>query len=352
MNFIQRQNHKIDAILRTFLLKDQNTKNWESLKDKFKGERVFLLGNGPSLNRTPLFLLKDEYTLCLNRFYMLKERLNWDPYFYMCIDPLVVPDIYKEINEYKKNLDYAFFLKIHNQFIEDDKNVYWMTEINPVKFRYKLPLISRGAQTVAIAALQVLMYLGFEEIYLLGIDQNYTLHTTVKELDGRKIQSQNDDDPNHFDPRYFGKGRKYHQPDKWATDRMMQGFRVAKENADKAGIKIINAGVGGQLEVYERIPIENLFKYSADEKLKIFSEIFGNDINLANLKSVINNPELILENTEKDNSDLEIFTMPLKSGESYIMRIIFSHIPFGPFDDKYIFIKRDKLADVIAKYFK
>ena len=36
------------------------------LKDKYKGERCFILGNGPSLAKTDLSLLRNEYTFGLN----------------------------------------------------------------------------------------------------------------------------------------------------------------------------------------------------------------------------------------------------------------------------------------------
>ena len=65
---------------------------WAELEDKFLGERAFLIGNGPSLNKLPLHLLRDEYTLCFNRFYIMMERLAWRPDFYMTVDDLVLWD--------------------------------------------------------------------------------------------------------------------------------------------------------------------------------------------------------------------------------------------------------------------
>eukprot|EP01035_Chromulina_nebulosa_P002746 gene2746-3737_t len=225
MNFIQRQSHKLDSILKTYVFKDSNTIKWEKLHNKLAGERVLYVERAVKLGSEILYVYRPT-------------------------------------------------CGIHSSFIsEKNANVYWMTEINPIRFRYKLPLISRGSQTVAIAAIQ-----------------NYTTHDTAKEIKGRRIESQNDDDPNHFDPRYFGKGRKYHQPDKWATDRMMEGFRQAKINADKDGVKIANAGIGGMLEVFPRVEFESLLGYSEQEKMQLLSLCIGENINISKLQDLIDDP--------------------------------------------------------------
>jgi hypothetical protein len=41
-----------------------------ALKDAHRGERCFLIGNGPSLKQTDLSLLKNEFTIGTNRIYL------------------------------------------------------------------------------------------------------------------------------------------------------------------------------------------------------------------------------------------------------------------------------------------
>ena len=43
-------------------------------KDIHKDERVFLIGNGPSLAETDLNLLKSEKTIAMNRISMMYEK--------------------------------------------------------------------------------------------------------------------------------------------------------------------------------------------------------------------------------------------------------------------------------------
>ena len=56
----------------------QSTENERlaSLKGKYKGERVFIIGNGPSLNKTPLDKLDGEFTFAMNRFYLMYDQLS------------------------------------------------------------------------------------------------------------------------------------------------------------------------------------------------------------------------------------------------------------------------------------
>ena len=95
-------------ILKYFYYNKEDVEEWKRLKGKYKGKRVFLIGNGPSLNKTPLYLLKDEYTMCFNRFEIMLERLNWTPNFFMSVDYLVLVDLIKDIDVVLNHCEYAF----------------------------------------------------------------------------------------------------------------------------------------------------------------------------------------------------------------------------------------------------
>ncbi len=58
----------------------------EELRDRYRGERVFILGNGPSLTKCDLSLLADEYTFGVNKIHMLFEHISWRPSFYTLLD--------------------------------------------------------------------------------------------------------------------------------------------------------------------------------------------------------------------------------------------------------------------------
>ena len=49
------------------------------------GKRVFLVGNGPSLNDMDLDLLENEDTIAMNRIELIYEKTKWRPtYYFFC----------------------------------------------------------------------------------------------------------------------------------------------------------------------------------------------------------------------------------------------------------------------------
>lgn len=243
-----------------------------SLKNKFSGNRCFIMGNGPSLNITDLSLLENDYVWGLNRCYLLFERINWRPKFFVATDSIVIPDNSNEINSLITDLSNClFFFPLQfrlNGTLESGLNTYWYEE-NPQNFS-KLPRgyfsddagsYVRGAFTVTIAALQLAIYLGFNPIYLIGCDTNYTLPKSIyfDDEDNDKIISTADDDPNHFRGDYFGAGKKYSRP---SPDRMIFAYKQAKKIFDEIGIDVFNATIGGKLEVFPRVTYDLLFTKS------------------------------------------------------------------------------------------
>lgn len=306
---------------------------WNKIKNRFMKKRVFLIGNGPSLNITPLYLLKDENTLCFNRFHLLHERLNWQETMFMVADGLVVRDLVEEINNLViKEIEYCFVTRFSlstaenfGKYINSNNNLYWMLPRKlKSKFDFNLPLVNIGG-SVAIAGLQVLKYMGFSEIYLLGVDMNYQIHKTAKTIKGKDIESQEDDDPNHFDPRYFGAGRKYHQPDKEIVDTIMSSFDKISKVLKNNGCKVYNCTVGGNLESFERKDLKEVLNISEDVEKEIFNQ-------------------LLLEKTgmsiyEAQNSSF-VQLLELSEANKVIPKKVYTHLPLGPFQNKIYLVDR------------
>jgi len=254
---------------------DGNVRNRQqrlrSLKDSYTGNRCFIMGNGPSLNKMDLSLLEKEYVWGSNRCYLLFERITWRPKFYVAVDKRVVPDNHDQINELANQLpETKFFypVEFHTQKILSSKeNVYWYDEEPICVDMGRLPdgTFTMDASkkvyavfTVTIAALQLAAYLGFNPIYLIGCDTSYAKVSTVQ-LEGNnreKLVSTTDNDPNHFDSHYFGQGKKFHEPH---VARMIFQYHEARLVCDSIGIKVYNATIGGNLEEFERVEYLSLF---------------------------------------------------------------------------------------------
>ncbi|MGH7214847.1 MAG: hypothetical protein ACREIT_08790, partial [Tepidisphaeraceae bacterium] len=59
------------------------------------GRRAFLVGNGPSLIRTPLDLLAGEYTFAMNRIALIYEKTIWRPSFFVCTTTNITRETWK-----------------------------------------------------------------------------------------------------------------------------------------------------------------------------------------------------------------------------------------------------------------
>ncbi len=240
------------------------------LKDAYKGNRIFIVGNGPSINNTPLELLMNEFTFAVNRFYLLYDKIDWKPTFYTALDWRVVPDIAREINGLTGST--FFFDERFRGVLREGGDVYYYAHApadpnysDERSFAYDISRGVRGAGSVVGSAIQLAYFMGFDPIYLIGCDLGYKVLDSVKQEgidkfgNGVKLEltSTNDDDPNHFDSRYFGKGKRWHDPN---VKRMIDGHIQCKTAIEKKGRYIFNATVGGELEVYKRIQFQSLFK--------------------------------------------------------------------------------------------
>lgn len=249
------------------LSKDEKDK-LASLKDKYKGERIFIIGNGPSLNKTDLKKLENEYTFATNRFFLMYEKINWKPTFYTCVDRRVVCDIFSEINGLTGSL--FFFDETFRGLYREGGDVFFFNQRLRAgdelekKFSFDIPTVLYNGNTVLYYAYQLAHYMGFSEVYLIGCDLGYKVNPTVVQQGDDvfkmgvafDLTSTEDDDPNHFDPRYFGKGRLWHAPNEKG---MVDDHELAGLAYSRNGRRIRNATVGGELEVFPRVSYMSLF---------------------------------------------------------------------------------------------
>lgn len=222
------------------------------LKDSHSGERCFIVGNGPSLTAKDLDLLKNEFCFAANQIFFAFKNTQWRPSAYLTVNVDTFLAYQSEINNLnctkfidKKALDYgveiqdALYLK-HGTFAGNED----LFSEDVSKFYY-------NGGTVTYTAIQVAAYMGFKEIYLIGVDNNFTFE---KNKNGIKRKN---DIQNHF----YKDDISNKKADLYATvdvDHLTQSFIRAKDYADAHNIKILNATRGGKLEVFNRISLETL----------------------------------------------------------------------------------------------
>jgi hypothetical protein len=322
--------------------------HWQEIKGKYKGKRVFLLGNGPSLNETPLYMLRDEYVICFNRFYIMRERLNWVPNFYMCVDDLVLQDLAPEVKEIIKDMELAFFPDRHfrnknfKKILPNLPKMFWMKPIFGRGFSIDLPKVYQGG-SVIYEGMQVMNYLGFDEVILLGVDMNFKMHRTAKTIGnvrGTNITSQDDDDPNHFDPRYFGKNRSYHQPKAHVLDNIVKNLDYLGENLGKYDVNITNAGFGSKVKSFPRKEFFSLFNKTSDEIKDIFDKLMmeKGGKNSAQFEAVY--PFVKTKDELNLVDGLTSFYTTKDYGLKIVGNKVHAYLALGPFEEKYYFLLR------------
>ncbi len=233
------------------------------LRRQYAGKaRCFIIGNGPSLNRTDLTKLCDEVTFGVNGLFLKFEEMGFTPTFYVVEDHLVAEDRAQQINAIKGPLK-LFPFNLAYCLDEGPDTLFFnhRPRPNPAGFEFSTDAsrITYTGCTVTFTCMQLAFYLGFPEIYLVGVDASYEIPKAVERHDhyGVAVLDMQGDDPNHFHPDYFGKGYRWHDPQ---VDKMVAAYEEARRVTEARGVRIRNATIGGKLEVFERVDYESLFR--------------------------------------------------------------------------------------------
>lgn len=264
---------------------DPDSEGLATLYNAFKGKRCFIIGNGPSLNQHDLMLLKDEYTFGVNSFFYKTRETGFRPYFYVVEDSSVMKENIEEIRNFET--PYKFFPTNYKSLHPKQPNTFFF-RMNRGFYEksspnYVVPRFSTDAskvlycgQSVTYINLQLAYFMGFTEVYLIGMDFSYVIPASHKRT-GDVLLSDSDD-PNHFHKDYFGKGKTWKDP---KLDRVALNYKQAKLVYEATGRKIYNATIGGALEIFERVDYKSLFgSTEASGQLDNFSQRFkqANDL--------------------------------------------------------------------------
>ncbi|MCM1535273.1 MAG: DUF115 domain-containing protein [Clostridium sp.] len=224
---------------------------FESYKNKYQGKmRCFIVANGPSLRMEDLDRLADngEITFGMNRIYALYDRTKWRPTFYLSQDPTVIRACISEIREQIKYS--TVFVKVPGEpkydipgAINYDLDYRNVDKHIPPDFYEGQNCLFADGRSVTYTALQLAIYMGFQNIYLLGADCNYS-------KDNKSINADSYPDKRMYEPDKVGV-----PPDMEYT---FSAYEVAKIYAEQRGIHIYNCTRGGKLEVFERVDLDSL----------------------------------------------------------------------------------------------
>lgn len=233
-----------------------NRQNLLQYKDLHKGKRCFIIANGPSLAETDLSFLQNEITFCMNRIYLIFDKLAFIPTYYVVSNELILEQFAGDIEEIKS----VKFLNWNRRELYQNSS-----KINFLRFFYaineKLSTdITEGVYsggTVTHACFQLAYYMGFDEVYVIGMDHNFVDTGVPSKTEVRKDEV----DKNHFHPNYFPKGSKWQLPD---LNRCEYVYKDAKNKFEAEGRVIVDATIGGKCTIFPKKEYITLF---ANEKI-------------------------------------------------------------------------------------
>lgn len=228
---------------------DDKFDKFRKLKDQYKGERCFIIATGPSLTIEDLEKLKGEYTFAMNSIKRLYDKTDWRPTFFGIQDRFVykaMEDVILRTNKEEQisliSDDLTKLYDVPENFVvfpydgcyhsfEGEKN-------KPnAKFTDNAQVIVYDGYSITYSLIQIAVYMGFEEIYLLGCDCSW------------------------------GKGKDHiiesGHIDKYANlnpIKQRTAYKCALDYSKEHNFKIYNATRGGELDTFERVDLDKVLK--------------------------------------------------------------------------------------------
>ncbi|GLI56795.1 hypothetical protein PM10SUCC1_23090 [Propionigenium maris DSM 9537] len=225
-------------------------KNVRIQKGEFSGARCFIIGGAPSLKAMDLEVLNDEYTFVCNRGYLLKKLGLSKVKFYGISDNQAMLDygkliprgyyeeffLFRDIVPSKNLRNISYFSMYTKRSKKSMFNNFFQFDLSkPIAHSY----------TIVLQLLQIAVWLGFKEIYFIGVDNNF------KETVNSNMHWYRDTLQEKTNIQFWD-----HDP---AEDNS-RAFSYAYKILQKKGISIYNAGVGGNLNSIPRVCFQDLFK--------------------------------------------------------------------------------------------
>lgn len=240
--------------------KTEYGKKIASFKNTYAGKRCFLVGNGPSLRASDLTKLYEhgEITFAFNRVYNIFEETPWRPTYYISQDEKMLGGCQEIVDKLELpcklipiQLHWFHHINIHDALYF---NMNWMQNENPLEFHFsdnaahELFCASTGMYTAA----QLAAYMGFTEIYFIGVDHHFQISQNNK---GEIVVDNTVKD--YFSDKYNEDKDNLYIPN---TEKSTLTYVAMKEQCDKRNIKVFNATRGGKLEVFPRVDFDTLFE--------------------------------------------------------------------------------------------
>jgi hypothetical protein len=239
---------------------DASARRLASLRNAHRGRRGFIIGNGPSLRASDLDRLGGDLTFAANKIYLAYEETEWRPTYYAFQDWNMVKVQYRELCETQARI--KFFPDVFRSRFEHLENVVFLKVTNQECYP-AWPSFSRNpfdrvysGNTVTYIFLQLALYMGIREVYLLGVDFHYQTpkRFSVDPVSGYR-HYVSEGEISHFHPEYIKPGEGLFDPNLHLHET---AYRAAARAYAEAGAHIYNATRGGKLDLFPRADFDRI----------------------------------------------------------------------------------------------
>jgi len=211
-----------------------------------RGKPIIVVGNGPSLNETPLEEFSHLPSIGMNKIDLLYSRTEWRPSLVVCENDLVVRQNRSVFSDSEIPVFLAWKSRWHIGRNENPNLHYFRSRATQAFSKNAGEWVAGLGWTVTYTALQFAYYLGGDPVVLFGVDHRF-------DSVGSGIAKRTGPDVNHFDPGYFAPGQRWGLPDLTGSEKAYRAARLAFE---EDGRQILDATIGGQLQVFTRIDLD------------------------------------------------------------------------------------------------
>ena len=245
-------------------------------KELYKNQRCFIVGNGPSINKQDLTPLKNEIVFSVSQGYKHRDFKTIKPKYHL--SPQITygllneDDVISYFKEMDDNIgDAELFLNQTEAELVKNNNLFAGRKVNYVylgigmkpsyikTLKNGIPDITNiipGVSSVPVMCLMVALYMGFKEIYILGVE-----HSDFRTKEYKYAFAPNETIRN----KHFGLSKDFKTDvSNYDTFHIMaflwEEYRRIRKIAEKNSVRIVNLSLDSELDEFECMKFEDVFK--------------------------------------------------------------------------------------------
>lgn len=219
----------------------------EHLRGIYKDQPMLVVGNGPSLNNTPLDDFAGIPSIGMNKIDLLFPRTTWRPSLICCTNDLVVRQHWKVWSSLNIPVFLSWKTRWHIPSSARPGFEYFLNFPTP-DFSDDASHGLGWGHTVTYAALQLAFFMGANPVVLFGVDHSFKQNSGSSGDYEKRVGP----DINHFDPNYFAPGALWGLANVEGNER---DYIRARDRYEAENRRIYDATVDGKLEVFPKISI-------------------------------------------------------------------------------------------------